>query len=141
VGWTAFFAWRATVRIGGEANEDLVGLIDDVIVGDDVAARVDDEAGAEGFALATEAAVVVTVATLAAEEAVEKVLHVAGLLLVVIVAALRSALTATVFLDGGLLGQGVGGDVDHGGTDLFDDLRKTIRKSDGRRDNERLCVG
>ena len=40
------------VGIGGELDVDLVGLVDDVVVGDDVAARIDDEAGAEGLALA-----------------------------------------------------------------------------------------
>ena len=47
-GGTAFFA--GAVGVGGELDVDLVGFIDDVIVGDDVAARVDDEAGAEGLA-------------------------------------------------------------------------------------------
>jgi hypothetical protein len=51
-----------------------------VVVGDDVAARVDDEAGAEGLALAAAwsvAIIAAALAALAAEEAVEEVLHVA----------------------------------------------------------------
>ena len=74
------------VGIGGELDVDLVGLVDDVVVGDDVAARVDDEAGAEGFALVAAGAVIAAIATLAAEEAVEEVLHVAGVCWLVIVA-------------------------------------------------------
>ncbi len=35
-----------------ELHVDLVGLVDDVVVGDDVAARIDDEAGAQRLALA-----------------------------------------------------------------------------------------
>ena len=38
------------IRIGGELDVDFVGLLDHVIVGDDVALGIDDEAGAEGFA-------------------------------------------------------------------------------------------
>ena len=46
------------IGIGGELDVDLVGLFDDVIVGDDVALGIDDEAGAEGLAdLAVVAAV------------------------------------------------------------------------------------
>src|SRR6202044_1535150 len=94
----------AAIGIGGELHVDAVGLIDDVIVGDNVTARVHDEAGAEGASGAAAVAIVVAViATLAAEEAVEEVLHVPGrsLLLAVIVAvgvgvlldgAVRSAL-------------------------------------------------
>jgi hypothetical protein len=50
----------------------MVGLVDDVVVGDDVAARIHDEAGAESFALArtlavkgTAAAVIIALALLA----------------------------------------------------------------------------
>ncbi len=39
-----------SVGIGGELDVDLVGLLDHVIVGDDVALGVDDEAGAERLA-------------------------------------------------------------------------------------------
>ena len=38
------------VRVGGELDVDLVGLLDNVIVGDDVALGIDDEAGAERLA-------------------------------------------------------------------------------------------
>jgi len=57
-GWTAIVA---TVGVGRELDEYLVGFIDDVIVGDDVAAWVDDEAGAEGAALCTHDAVAIFV--------------------------------------------------------------------------------
>ncbi len=69
--------------VGGELDVDLVGFVDDVIVGDDVAARVDDEAGAEGAALGAVTVVVAVTAALAAEEAIEEVLHVALVGLVV----------------------------------------------------------
>ena len=69
---------RVVVGIGGELDVDLVGLVDDVVVGDDVAARVDDKAGAQGLALAAAVGAVISArAALAAEEAVEEVLHVA----------------------------------------------------------------
>jgi hypothetical protein len=66
------------VGIGGELDVDLVGLIDDVVVGDDVATRIDDEARAEGLALAAALGAVISARpSLAAEVAVEKVLQVA----------------------------------------------------------------
>ncbi len=65
----------AAFGIGGELDVDVVGFVDDVIVGDDVAARVDDEAGAESLVLAAawSVAVIGVLATLAAKEAVEAV--------------------------------------------------------------------
>ncbi len=65
-----------TVGIGGELDVDLVGLFDHVVVGDDVALGIDDEAGAERFANLTVFAVIALVGHLAAEEAVEEVLEV-----------------------------------------------------------------
>ena len=41
----------AAVGVGGEADEDLIRLVDDVIVGEDVSPGIDDKAGAERFAL------------------------------------------------------------------------------------------
>ncbi len=74
------------VGIGGELDVDLVGLLDDVIVGDDVALGVDDEAGAERLAdLAVVAAILI--GHLAAEESVEEVLEVILTLLVIVAAA------------------------------------------------------
>ena len=65
------------VGIGGELDVDLVGFVDDVIVGDDVALGIDDKAGAERLLhLAVIAAVVRAAGRLAAEEAVEEVLEV-----------------------------------------------------------------
>ena len=70
-GGTALVAFR----IAGEADEDPVGFVDDVVVGDDVAARIDDEAGAEGLAFL---AVIATAEIgILAEEAVEEVLEAA----------------------------------------------------------------
>ena len=74
----------AIVGLTCELDVDAVGLVNDVIVGDDVAARVDDEAGAKGLTLATAWPVVIFVAAttttatgiLAAEEAIEEVLHI-----------------------------------------------------------------
>ena len=87
-------------------------------------------------------AIVVTVATLAAEEAVEEVLHVALVLLSSSSpSACGVALAAAVAVDGGLLGQGLGVDVDDGGADLLDDLREAVGEGDGRGDDEGLCVG
>ena len=81
---------RAVVGVGGELDVDLVGLIDDVVVGDDVAARIDDKAGAKGVALAAVGAVF-SAAPLAAEEAVEEVLHVALVAVIAAVGAVRAS--------------------------------------------------
>ena len=69
------------IRIGRELDVDLVGLFNDVVVGDDVALGIDDEAGAEGFTdLAIVAAVVEAIFTIlaatAAKEALEEILKV-----------------------------------------------------------------
>src|SRR6185312_5463596 len=126
--------------VGGELDVDLVGLLDDMVVGDDVAARVDDKARAEStaFRAAQHAvAVIISWATLAAEEAIEEVLHVAWGLLAVVV-ALGAAAVAAV---GGRLGELLRIDVDHGRTDLLDDLREAVGQSSGAGNNEGLCVG
>ncbi len=75
VGETAVVA--VVFRVGRELDVDVVGFVDDVVVGDDVAAGIDDEAGAEGAAFCAVTAVVSVTAALTAEEAVEEVLHVA----------------------------------------------------------------
>ena len=67
-------SWR--VGIGGELDVDLVGLVDDVIVGDDVALGIDDEAGAERLAAPGRRRRRPWSGNLAAEEAVEEVLEV-----------------------------------------------------------------
>ena len=64
------------IGIGGELDVNLVGLFDDVVVGDDVALGIDDEAGAEGLADLAVVAAVALVGDLAAEEAIEEVLEV-----------------------------------------------------------------
>ncbi len=96
------------VGIAGELDVDLVGLVDDVIVGDDVAARVNDEAGAESLALAAYA---VKGSSLSpppwpAEELVEEVLHIplAGVATVGIGVAPGAAALGS---DGRLLGDGL----------------------------------
>ena len=43
-GGVALHAGEAVFGLAGELDVDLVGLVDDMVVGDDVAARVDDEA-------------------------------------------------------------------------------------------------
>ena len=142
-------AWiGGIVGVAGKLDVDLVGFVDDVIVGDDVAVGVDDEAGAESAALAAVATVVVTLAAaLTAEEAVEEVLHVAGGLGLVVVVSTTVALrlmrgaATPARLDGGLLGQLFGVDVDDRGADLFDDLREAVGERDGRRNNDGLRVG
>ena len=66
-----------SVGIGGELDVDFVGFVDDVVVGDDVALGIDDEAGAERFLhLAIVGAVIGAAGRLAAKEAVEEVLKV-----------------------------------------------------------------
>ena len=64
------------VGIGGELDVDLVGLVDHVIVGDDVALGIDDEAGAERLLHLAVVAAILPSGSLAAEEAVEEVLEV-----------------------------------------------------------------
>ena len=116
VGGTAAFG--AVVGIGGQLDVDLVGFVDDVVVGNDVAAGVDNEAGAEGLALSANAAICAIISTLAAtaEEAVEEVLHVALVAVVATVGVVRgqrksfAAATAEV---GRLLRQRYRVDVDH----------------------------
>src|ERR1019366_1898987 len=67
------------VGVGGELDVDFVSLVDYVVIGDDVALGVDDEAGPEGFANAASTAIftVALVRRLAAKEAVEEVLEIA----------------------------------------------------------------
>src|SRR5207248_415613 len=107
---------EGVIGVAVELDVDLVGFVDDVIVGNDVTARVDDEARAEGFALGVAGAVI---ATLAAEEAVEEVLHIARRLLIVIAAVWVGNLRAAAVASGrvGLLGQGDGVDVYDGRAD------------------------
>jgi hypothetical protein len=95
-----------------------------MVVGDDVAARVHDEAGAEGLAHAEALvfAVISALAALAAEEAVEEVLHVALVALVSLIAAEGDDLAAAAGAPvGGLLGNRLGVDVDHRGANVLGD--------------------
>ncbi len=135
-------AWVAVaVGIAGEPDVDFVGFIDDVVVGDDVAAGIDDETGAESTAFSAGAIAVVT--TLAAEEAVEEVLHVAGGLLAVVaigVVWLGKPLAAASAFVGGRLGQLLCIDVNDGGTDLFYDLRKAVGEGHWGWNDERAGV-
>ena len=133
------------VAVGGELHVDLVGFVDDVVVGDDVAAGVHDEAGAERLVLVGGVgAVIAAHSTLAAEEAIEEVLHVAGSLVVriIVVSAVGRSLAATgSSAGGGLFGQGDGVDVDHRGTDLLRNLGEVVGKVDRVRHGERAGVG
>ena len=124
------------VRIGGELDKDFVRLVHHVIVGDDVAARIDDEAGAERFTNATAiraAAVIRSLSARSAEEAVEEVLEIVVrtllLLLIVVAAALLVvgrlrivwvamgvALRAATAAGAALVGQGLGVDIHDRGT-------------------------
>src|SRR5215469_520644 len=106
---------------------DLVGLVDNVIVGDDVALAVDDEAGTQGFTNAALVVAVALVGSLPPKEAVEEVLKVVlAVLLILVVAApalpvigiLRVGLHAAPVGHApagavhGLLGQRLGVDID-----------------------------
>ena len=68
------------VGIGGELDVNLVGLLDHVIVGDDVALGIDDEARAQRLLHSAALVAALGRGNLAAEEAVEKVLEVVGAL-------------------------------------------------------------
>ena len=137
------------VGVGGELDVDLVGLFDDVVVGDDVALGIDDEAGAEGFAhLAV--VIVALVGILSAEEAIEEVLEVVVsltlaltlalplVLILIVVAAgvlgigLRMAVRyqATALVLGGF-GERLGIDVHDGGANSLGDFDKGIGLDDG----------
>jgi hypothetical protein len=156
-GGTALVAFR----IVGEADEDAVGFVDDVVVGNDVAAGIDDEAGAEGLAFL---AVIATHIGVLAEEAVEEVLEATLTLALAIALTLAVALAlgtlivvVTVVAVGWLrlllLGEGLhvaaaaillllfgedfGIDVDDGGANFFGDAGKVGRELAGRGDFER----
>ena len=110
-----------------------------MVVGDDVAAWVDDEAGAQGLAFAASGGTILVVtlalAALATEEAVEEVLHITliRLALVFVSAAVRVAAgrgDAATLAAGGALGDLFGVDVDDSWADLFDDLREAVRERD-----------
>ena len=146
-GGTAIVA-GATIRIGRKLDVDLVGFVDDVIVGNDVATGIYDEARAESSAFATlTIAVIIAAATLAAEEAIEEILHVSWLLLVVVTAVRvvgteRAALSAAMATAGHrLLGHRLCVDVDDCGANLFDDLREAVGERCGGGNDERLRVG
>ncbi len=62
------------VGIGGQLDVDFVGLVDDVVVGDDVALGIDDEAGSQRLTHLA-AVIFALVGHLPAEEAVEEVLE------------------------------------------------------------------
>jgi hypothetical protein len=131
---TPTIAGDVVLRIGRELHIDVVGTVDDVIVGDDVATVIDDVSRAER---ATRALVRHgTAGDLAAEEAVEEVLHVA-LVSAALFAFRRLGLrAATVLLGRSLLGQRFGVDVHHCGPNLLDDGREAIREIDRIRDHQ-----
>ena len=91
-------------RIVLQADADAIGLVDDMAVGDDVTFGVDDYARTEGALTNIGAAVRAAhaaLATLAAEEAVEEVIHTAvATAAIVIIGALGTA-TPVGILDGG----------------------------------------
>ena len=66
------------VGVGRELDENFVGLVDNVIVGDDVAARIDDEAGAKRFTntAAIQAAAIIRTLRRGRRKAIEEVLEV-----------------------------------------------------------------
>ena len=133
------------VRIGGELDVDLVGLLDDVIVGDDVALGIDDEARAERFLHAAALVAAIRRGNLAAEEAVEEVLEVVGtlallrLIVVAVIAVIARILLIGLSLEvevarplvGRLLGQRLRVDVHHRRSDLPGNLHKIIGRDGG----------
>ena len=129
----------------GELHEDAVCLFDDVVVGDDIAAWVDDEAGAEGLTLAARTVLVISTAAAAgvlpAEKAVEEILHIALVRLVLIVAAGRGPSITARTGNGGFAGNGFDVDFDNGGANLLDDGGEAIRKRHGARNDDGAGVG
>jgi len=137
----------AAIGVRGKLDPDFVGLVDDVVVGNDVAARVDNEAGAQCLANAGALVVVAPTATLAAEEAVEEVLHVALVASVSAVIAIgrlrrnRAALQAAASArGGGLLGHRFRIDIHDGRADLFGNLREAVGQCHRVRDGEGASV-
>src|SRR5215472_13816317 len=139
------------VGVGGELDVDLVGLVDDVVVGDDVALGVDDETGAEGLADLV-IAVIALVGDLAAEEAVEEVLEAGvlvlivlvvvvaavGVLLIRLVAVVEAAAAGAVSR---LLGQRLSVDIDDCRAHFLGDSDKSVGGDGGAYDLEGRGVG
>ncbi len=139
------------VRIGRELDVNLVGLLNHVIVGNDVSLWIDNEARAKRL---PDGAIIPAflVGHLAAEEAVEEVLEVAlplallrfvGLVFVarILGNGLDAAMGVAAALVHRLLGQGLGVDIHHSRTDLLGDLHKLVGSDGGIDDLERCGVG
>jgi hypothetical protein len=143
--------------IAHEVDLDLVGFVDDVIVGHDVALGIDDNAGAERalpHVLLRHAA---TLTTLAAKEAVKEILE-GALSLALALALALSALTLIILIlvlvifvvwslrlaatpvNGRVLECRLGVDVDHRRLNLFRDLRELVRKLFGFGNLQRCSV-
>src|SRR5271154_2813775 len=112
--------------VAGELDLDLGGVLDDVIVGEDQALFVNDNAGAE--AALSHGALIGKL-----EEAVEEVAGVIALPL----AALAIGMLALVRVTIDYLG---GGDIHHCAGILLDDSGKTAGKLDGARNGQRGCA-
>jgi len=120
------------VRIAGKLDEDLVGFFDHVVIGDDVALGVDDEARTQRLANLSIIAAVTLIRYLSTEEAVEEVLEIVltltALVLIIVVrvvaGVLRVGLDAVVRVRqepaaafiAGVFRQRLGIDIDHCGS-------------------------
>ena len=153
-------AFIVIVTIRGELDVDFVGLLDDVIVGDDVALGVNDEAGAEGLpdallivlTVAEAGHAVGCLAVLTTEEVIKEVLHAAlaallALLVVVILTiagVLGDGSDAAVHVGflfvAALLGEGGGVDVDDGWASGLGDADKLIGWNGGVCDFQRCGI-
>ena len=121
-----------------------------MVVGDDVAAGIDDEAGAEGAALAAARAVIVavTLPPWPPKKRLKKSCMSPWSPLAIVIAARSSAgADRAVRRDGvrvgwsNCLGKRLGVDVHDGGADLLDDLREAVGERDRGGDDEGRGVG
>ncbi|MCX6623141.1 MAG: hypothetical protein NTY38_19150 [Acidobacteria bacterium] len=114
-----------------QADLDLVGMLHHVIVGNDVAVTIDNEAGASGFTAETRRG---RLALRTPEEAPEQV-HLV-LILFVAIRGWTAPPGATLFFR-----RVVGADVHHRRLQRLGQFRELAGKLDGRWDDQGSCVG
>ncbi len=126
--------------IAGELHLDAVGLVDHVIVGQDVAGRVHYYAGTQRIALPL-GHVGGPVTERTPEETLEKVVHTAVVALVLVVRGHHLALAATGRRPHGRLRQIGGGNVDHGRFHPLGNLAERVGQFLGVRNDQRRRSG
>src|SRR5262249_15191250 len=131
-----------------ELHLDAVGLIDHVIVRQNVAGLIDHHAGAERGSLALSEFRVPTAAAerIAAEETLNEIVHSAVAVALILVGRRRGQLATAIATarrphGRGLLREVRGRDVDHGWFDLLRDLSEGVRKLYGVGDHEGRRTG